>query len=159
MFCLCPHPFTSKSHLKDTFLLPPLHLSSVEPCVQGRGRRGESTLLESHSLGGVNTVSGPPPPVVGAHQINKCTNLQVIRNMFTRVEEKQPFGMAGAVASGTAAAAWDSSRGAGKRKSMWTCQVFLPRDLLKYIVKIHICGFKLGHCNKAASVRSMCKIN
>ena len=35
----------------------------------------------------------------------------------------------------------------------------IPRDLLKYIVKIHICGFKLGHCNKAASVRSMCKIN
>lgn len=139
MFCLCPHPFTSKSHLKDTFLLPPLHLSSVEPCVQGRGRRGESTLLESHSLGGVNTVSGPPPPVVGAHQINKCTNLQVIRNMFTRVEEKQPFGMAGAVASGTAAAAWDSSRGAGKRKSMWTCQVFHFRSGYFQVEEKRVC--------------------
>ena len=122
MFCLCPHPLTSKSHLKDTFLPPTLHLSSVEPCVQGRGRRGESALLESHSLGGVNTVSGPPPPVVGAHQINKRTNSQVNRNMFTRVEEKQPFGIAGAVASGTAAAAWDSSQGGGEEKA----QVDLP---------------------------------
>ena len=81
------------------------------------GRRGESALLENHSLGGVNSVSGPPPPVVGAHQINKCTNSRVNRSMFTRVEENQLFGVAGAVASGAAAAAWDSSRGAGKRKS------------------------------------------
>lgn len=46
--------------------------------------------------------------------------------MFTRVEENQLFGVAGAVASGAAAAAWDSSRGAGKSK--WTFQVFRFRS-------------------------------
>ena len=48
--------------------------------------------------------------------------------MFTRVEENQLFGVAGAVASGAAAAAWDSSRGAGKRKSKWTFEVFRFRS-------------------------------
>ena len=104
----------SPAHLQVS---PQRHLPS-SPCVwaqwgcvsmakvgMGRVRCWRATAWEGL------TVSGPPPPIVRAHQISKHTNSQVNRTMFTRVEEKQLFGIAGTVAWGAATGRQSGGRG------------------------------------------------
>ena len=116
---------TSKSPLKDAFFPPGRRLSTGEPCVWGRGWHGESSFLESRSLGGVNAFSGHPQ-IVGAHQINKHTDSQVNRKRL--LEWKKTSSLALLVRWHLEQQTAWGGRVAGEGKSTCTFQVLHARS-------------------------------